>query len=382
MKKLKLDSTAFLKDYWQKKPGIFRNAFAQVEDILDEHELAGLAQNQEFEEEELDSRIISVRDGTWHHDSGPFEDFAPYCQGQWSLLVQGIENQVAEAQELLDAFDFIPKWRVDDLMMSFSVPGAGIGPHLDQYDVFIIQGKGSRRWQVGLPGEFEKVLPHPCIQQIKDFNAVIDEVLMAGDMIYIPPGHPHNGEAIENCINYSVGFRAATQTELLSHFCDHLIDHNAGNNRFCDPGLVIRKDASELKQHELKKFRQLLHSAIESEDFKAWLGKRLTEAEKFIPEPPETPYSPEEIMQFVNKGESFYKSPGLRYVHYEIVENSAEIRFFVNGNAYFCSLDEQEMVINLLNQPIWHNKSKNSFKNCSQFIHNLSTLVNDGLWTV
>lgn len=377
MQKLQFNSNQFIQEYWQKKPGIFKQVFPHFQDIIDEHELAGLAM-----EEEMDSRIISEQNGVWQHESGPFDDFSPYCAGHWSLLVQGLENVMPEAQQLLNKFNFIPSWRVDDLMVSFSVAGAGVGPHLDQYDVFIIQGKGTRRWQIGVPGDYHEIIPHPCVRQISGFDPVIDEVLQPGDMIYIPPGHPHNGVALEDCINYSVGFRAPTQTELLSHFCDYLIDNNAGNVRYQDPDLIHRADHSEIKRTEIEKFREQMRLALASKNFEAWLGSRLTESEKFIPEPPDSPFSEDEIMQFVNNGQPFHKCPGLRYLHYEVSSDAKQVQVFINGNCYFYPLEDQNEVTFLLNSVSWQNESKKTYNNCSHFIHNLSTLVNEGYWTV
>ena len=98
-------------------------------------------------------------------------------------------------------------------MISFSNEGAGVGAHIDEYDVFIIQGKGSRRWQVGLPSDYTESIPHPLLKQINGFTPIIDEVLLPGDVVYIPPKHPHNGVALTDCLNYSIGFRAPTSLE-------------------------------------------------------------------------------------------------------------------------------------------------------------------------
>lgn len=379
MQRLQINSTEFLANYWQKQPAIFRQAFKNAEDIIDEHELAGLAQ-----EEHLDSRIIRMENDKWHHDTGPFDDFEPHCKGNWSLLVQGIENLVPEAQHLLDEFNFIPGWRVDDLMMSFSVEGAGVGPHVDQYDVFIIQGKGRRRWQIGLPADFQTITPHPKIRQINEFTPIIDEVLAPGDMIYIPPGHPHNGIALENCINYSVGFRANTQTELLSHFCDYLIDNDINGRRYADPDLLVRQSPSELKTDEIEKFRTQLHDLIDSQHFQNWLGCHLTTNEKLIPEPPEIPVDCEEVAQLVNSGHIFEKTPGLRTLHYEVIsdDDDGKLSIFIDGDRYFFPPEEQQVVKELLNQSIWQNITKKNFINCSHFIHTLTTLINKGFWTI
>ena len=377
MKHLQLDKQAFLDNFWQKKPCLFRAVFKDIDDILDEHELAGLAQ-----EEELDSRIIRLHEQQWFHSAGPFEDFEPHCVGDWSLLVQGLENCVPEAQELLNEFQFIPAWRIDDLMVSFSVPGAGVGPHLDQYDVFIIQGKGSRRWQVGLPGEYEELLPHPNIRQIKGFEAVIDEVLQPGDMLYIPAGHPHNGEALENCINYSVGFRASTQNELLSSFCDHLLDNNIEGLRYTDKDVVNRGFSTELRHNEKQKFKQLMLDMVESNHFDNWLGKHLTEAHKFVPWFPEEPVTTEQILALVNNGQFFEKAPGLRVLHYELDETAPEFQVFINESLYHFETKQQKVILELMNSQKWCNKQELNYDISSHFIHSLTTLINEGYWII
>ncbi|BDX06154.1 cupin domain-containing protein [Planctobacterium marinum] len=377
MKQLKITAASFLAEYWQKKPTIIRNAFDVTTDILDEHELAGLAM-----EEEIDSRIISFNENQWQNNCGPFEDFTPLCQGQWTLLVQGVENYLRDAQDLLDEFDFIPGWRRDDLMVSFSVAGAGVGPHLDQYDVFIIQGKGSRRWQVGLPGDYQEISPHPKLRQITEFKPVLDEVLYPGDIVYIPPGHPHNGVALEDCLNYSVGFRASTQTELLNSFCDFLMDNDYQGLRYTDPELKTRSHSSEISLEEIDKFREQISAMLHSEQFSSWLGCHLSDAPKCLPEEPETDVSATEVLKWIEQGYAFEKCPGVHTLSYAITTDSEALKAFINSDEYAYPVTDQEEVHLLLNSTVWRPKSKNNFKNSSQFIHNLSTLINKGLWIV
>jgi 50S ribosomal protein L16 3-hydroxylase len=215
----------FIQQYWQKRPLLIKQGLSNFVDPIDQDELAGLAM-----EDDIDSRIISLSGDKWAVHQGPFEQFDDICQGQWSLLVQGVDRYNELASHLLGAFDFIPSWRIEDLMVSFSVAGGGVGPHLDQYDVFIIQGKGTRRWKVGGPGQYNEISPHPKLKQIDDFVPIIDEVLEAGDILYIPPGCPHEGVALEDCLNYSVGFRAPNQQELLSNFADYGLDNPIYSN--------------------------------------------------------------------------------------------------------------------------------------------------------
>ena len=259
--KLNLDVTNFLQQYWQKQPKVFRNAFPAFEDPLDEHDLAGLA-----ELEQVDSRIVSLTDKQWQVYHGPFEQFDDACRGEWSLLVQGVDHYIDEANALLRHFNFIPNWRLDDLMVSFSVKNGGVGPHLDQYDVFIIQGKGSRRWQVGereSPNTpYPSHRPHPDLAQIGNFPPIIDEELQPGDMIYIPPGFPHNGVALENCLNYSIGFRAPNQMQLWENLLQHCHDNNMTTQRYQDPTLQPRQHSAEISSNELVSLQTLMQTLI------------------------------------------------------------------------------------------------------------------------
>ena len=259
--KLNLDVTNFLQQYWQKQPKVFRNAFTAFQDPLDEHDLAGLA-----ELEQVDSRIVSLIDKQWQVYHGPFEQFDDVCQGEWSLLVQGVDHYIDEASDLLRHFNFIPNWRLDDLMVSFSVKNGGVGPHLDQYDVFIIQGKGRRRWQVGERenpnAPYPSYRPHPDLAQIDQFPAIIDEELQPGDMIYIPPGFPHNGVALENCLNYSIGFRAPNQMQLWESLLQHCHDNDIATQRYQDPDLQPRQHSAEITSKELTSVQTLMQTLI------------------------------------------------------------------------------------------------------------------------
>lgn len=261
----------FLQQNWQKQPLLIRGGFPGFVDLLDEHDLAGLAQ-----EPDIDARIVSRQGNNWQVAQGPFGDFAPHCHGQWSLLVQGVDLYLDEATELLNAFNFIPRWRIDDLMVSYSVPGAGVGPHLDQYDVFIIQGKGRRHWQVGDKGQYTEHRPHPLLGQVEAFEPIIDVVLEPGDILYIPPGFPHCGEAIEPSLNYSVGFRAPNQQDLLSSLADFALQQEGLTQRYQDPDLKSRALSGEVLSCEVEKIRALLQASLQGPAFTQWVGSFLS----------------------------------------------------------------------------------------------------------
>lgn len=372
------DLSTFLQDYWQKKPMLIKQGFKDFDDPLDEHELAGLAL-----EESIDSRIISCDKQLWNVAHGPFEDINQYCIGAWSLLVQKVDQFIPPADELMRSFSFIPHWRMTDLMVSFSNAAAGVGPHIDQYDVFIIQGKGSRRWQVGLPNNYTDVLPHPELKQISEFCPVIDEVLQPGDIIYIPPHHPHNGIALEDCMNYSVGFRAPSEQELLNSFADYALEHNMFNQRYTDKLIISRKYPGEIKRQELSHFKNLLSNTLESTNFEHWLGKYLSETNRLTNNElnEEDCYSESEIEELLTEGAYFVREPGIKpiFVESQSTENHDFI-FYIEGQTFSIQANHQEFVLNFLNSSRFSTKSLKNTNKYLFFTQTLTKLVNSGYW--
>ncbi|MGJ8680707.1 cupin domain-containing protein [Paraglaciecola sp.] len=372
-----LDIDIFLKEYWQQKPLVIKNGFRDFYDPVDEHELAGLT-----EEESVDSRIVSFNKNQWQVTHGPYEDINQHCVGAWSLLVQSVDHYIPEADELMRAFDFIPHWRMDDLMVSYSNAEAGVGPHLDQYDVFIIQGKGTRRWQVGLPSDFTKITPHADLSQISGFEPAIDQVLSAGDVLYIPANHPHNGVALEECLNYSVGFRAPSQQEMMSSFADYAIDQNILNNRYQDQALSKRKFSGEIKQQEIANFQQLLHNALQTDHFSNWLVNYMSQS-KVLAEThdSEENYTDNEISLLLKEGNCFVRAPGIKPVFIQQDLNRlSTFEFFIEGQKFSVPSKHADFVKNFLYSANFVDSSENNLHECLFFTQLLSTLVNSGYW--
>jgi 50S ribosomal protein L16 3-hydroxylase len=369
------NSARFLAEYWQKKPAVFRQAFINFDDPVDESELAGLAQ-----EDDIDSRIVARQKDKWQVSHGPFSTFTKVCKGNWSLLVQSVDQHIPKADNLLKAFNFIPQWRVDDLMVSFSNKGAGVGPHLDQYDVFIIQGKGSRRWQIGNIGQYTENRPHKDLGQINDFEPIIDEVLQPGDMIYIPPGYPHNGVALEDCLNYSVGFRAPTQQELLSSFADFALEHNLFNKRYQDQELAPRQHPSQITHGEVAKLKELMRQMLDSEHFETWLGQHMSggDSVEFLCDEEMPEYTDSQILTMLNKDQRFYKRSGLRTIFIE--SQSSTFTFYIQGEGFSVPADLQELCKELLANDIWQGKTGLNKENSLFFAQLMTKLINSGYW--
>lgn len=367
----------FLQEYWQKKPLLIKGGIKHFSDPLTADELAGLAT-----EEDVESRIVSCVDKQWDMETGPFEDFSQYGEKDWTLLVQAVDHWHPDAATLLDAFRFIPNWRVDDLMVSFSAPGGGVGPHLDQYDVFIIQGEGKRHWRVGMPdASLKQHCPHPRLLQVSPFNACIDAITEPGDILYIPPGCPHDGVSIENSLNYSVGFRAPAQKDLLTGLLDYLIDHDITGNRFTDPQRSTSKSAGQISESDLDQIQQLLQQlSADRELLPQWFGGLITRAKHELDiNEPDPHYEAEEIEEYLQEGSVLTRLGGLRCCYYQ--QNSqADIQLFINGDKIVLPPDELQTAQLLCDYPQLGAELNRHFTGLPQRLMLLTHLINQGYW--
>ncbi|MFF6012173.1 JmjC domain-containing protein [Rahnella sp. R3(2024)] len=366
--KLDLDWNDFLQRYWQKRPVVLKRGFKNFVDPISPDELAGLAM-----ESEIDSRLVSNQDGRWNVSHGPFESYDHLGENGWSVLVQAVDHWHEPSSHLMTPFRHIPDWRMDDLMISFSVPGGGVGPHLDQYDVFIIQGTGRRRWRVGEKIAMKQHCPHPDLLQVEPFEAIIDEELEPGDIVYIPPGFPHDGYSLENSLNYSVGFRAPNTREMISGFADHVLSRELGSHRYTDPDLVEREHPAEVQPAELDKLRGMMLELINNpEHFNSWLGEFISQSRHELDlAPPEPPYQAGEIYELMASGETLERVGGLRVLRVGDV-------CYVNGEAM---TSEQTAAVDAMarHKTVTREMLGDALDDPS-FLALLSALVNSGYW--
>ena len=258
-----LDPKRFLARTWQRRPMVIRGAFPGFVDPLTADELAGLAT-----EADVRSRLVRERRGRkpWQVEHGPFtaERLSGLPAAGWSLLVSEVDHFVEGAARLLDAFNFIPHWRLDDLMVSFAPPGGSVGPHVDSYDVFLIQGQGRRRWRIAR--DFSRdLIAGADLRVLKNFAAEQEWVLEPGDLLYLPPGVAHHGIAIEPCLTYSVGFRAPAQRDLLLDLLalhPEVVAELAGEQLYADPGLTCQVDPAEITPEALARVHRLTMGAL------------------------------------------------------------------------------------------------------------------------
>jgi 50S ribosomal protein L16 3-hydroxylase len=273
----------FLRDYWQKRPLLIRNAFPHFVSPISPEDLAGLA----CEEAALSRIVAHERDhDRWLLRHGPFPEelFPTLPQHDWTLLVQDVDKWDADVAALLPAFSFLPRWRIDDVMVSFAAPGGSVGAHVDQYDVFLLQGQGRRRWQVDASESMGQRAPpvhfriDTELKLLQRFTPTHDWVLDPGDMLYLPPGVPHHGVAEDACLTFSIGMRAPAASELLGDFVDTLIAESDEAQRYRDPDLQPARDPNEIDAAAMQRALEALNvlRMNDPERLGDWFGRFIT----------------------------------------------------------------------------------------------------------
>jgi 50S ribosomal protein L16 3-hydroxylase len=274
-----LTVNAFLRDYWQKKPLLIRQALPQFNGLLDPQQLIALACDQDAQ-----ARVVSNRRGVWKLHPAPFEpeDFDKLSKTKWTVLLQGLNHFLPEGAELVKLFNFVPHARLDDLMVSYAPKGGGVGPHFDCYDVFILQGMGHRRWQISTQADRTLIEGAP-LRTLKDFKVEQEWVLAPGDMIYLPPHCAHNGIAEDDCMSYSIGFRTPAYQELAEQFLVYLQDRICVDGMYADPDLKTQRHPSEISTDMLHQVEHAINQVQWGKrDIAGFIGCYLSEPKPHI----------------------------------------------------------------------------------------------------
>ena len=263
-----LSEAEFLAEYWQKKPVLIKQGLANFSSPLSRDEVAGLAL-----EEEIESRLIWEKhpktSAPWALEHGPMQEtqLQQLPTSGWTLLIQGVDQWIPEVADLIDYFHFIPRWRFEDVMISLAPQGGSVGPHVDQYDVFLCQAEGQRLWQWSLNCDHQLQLRDDTALNI--LNQPLPEptasaVLDPGDVLYLPPGFAHHGIAQSFSQTWSVGFRAPDAEDLFSALAHRIsLEPDASALRYGDPDLTVSEaQSAELSQHALDRARHLLSSCL------------------------------------------------------------------------------------------------------------------------
>ena len=325
-----LTPARFLREVWHKRPLLIRNAVPGFSGLLSPAEMQQLACR-----EDVESRLIQGSGAHWQLDHGPFKksDFKRLPKTEWTLLVQSLNHFLPEADALLAQFDFIPHARLDDLMVSYAVPGGSVGPHFDSYDVFLLQGHGHRRWQISTQHDLALIDGAP-LKILRHFEAENEWVLGPGDMLYLPPHVAHYGVAEDACMTYSIGFRAPTTEELAHGFLMHLQDTLALEGRYADPDLRLQAHPGQIGRAMLGQIEDMIAKVKWSRrDVAEFAGRYLSEPKPNVFfDAPEAPLGRAAFnKQAARAGVALDPKSRLLF---------AGSRFFINGEAFTPAADE------------------------------------------
>lgn len=334
----------FLRDYWQRRPLLVRQAFADIRAPISADELAGLAL-----ESDVPSRLVMQHDvARWSLRYGPFEeaDFASLPETHWTLLVTDLEKFAPALHTLIEPFRFLPDWRIDDLMISYAAPHGSVGPHTDAYDVFLLQLEGTRRWQIDTrPVDPENRLPDVDLRILAHFEPESEWVLEPGDMLYLPPGIAHYGVALDACMTASIGFRAPGQKELVSAWLDDVAARVDPECRYNDAGRPVARNPGEIDPASRQAIVSMMREALERSDdaLERWFGRYITEPRadlvSLYPEP--EGWTNEGLAQHLASGRDLKRNTAARLAYFTQQET---LFLYADGEEYPLDMNFQALV--------------------------------------
>jgi 50S ribosomal protein L16 3-hydroxylase len=339
--KLGMPPARFLRDFWQKKPLLIRCAFADFRDPLAPDDLAGLS----CEPSAL-ARIVvhEAKRDRWKLRTGPFDpaDFARLPKRDWTLLVQEVDKWDADVAALLPHFSFLPRWRIDDVMVSYAVDGGSVGAHVDNYDVFLLQGLGRRRWRISTdPRAPKETRKDADIKLLRTFEATHEWILEPGDMLYLPPGVPHHGVAIGECVTYSVGMRAPSRAELLIDFAETFAAEWPEEMRFGDADLAPANGDGEIDDAAFERVLAAMpwlkpSGGIDASTLRTWFASFITRYRSALSAVPRArKMTDAELARAYTSGAEVVRNPWSRAAW---LRAGRDARLFVAGTELPCSV--------------------------------------------
>ncbi|ERS01394.1 cupin [Acinetobacter sp. COS3] len=319
----------FLNEYWQKKPLLVRNAMPEIIGLLEPEDVQELAL-----EEDVTARLIRQKNknpNEWHVKSSPLTkgDFQK-LPNFWTLLVQAVDHYSFDISELWKKFPFIPQWRRDDIMVSYAPKGGSVGKHFDFYDVFLVQGHGHRRWQLGqMCDESTQFIPDQPLKLLPEMDIQFDEVLAPGDLLYVPPGLSHYGVAEDDCLTFSFGFRMPNLSEMIDQVSDKFAENTLLKNPLADIARQQTAHIGEINEVEFSYLKtQLLDYLTKAPEFDAAIMAYMSESSypNNIPEPEEVEAN--DLSEIIGTGYKLILEPASRLL-YRMQNGSLD--FWANG---------------------------------------------------
>ena len=324
---------AFLERYWQKQPLLVRGAVPDVNVSLSTDALFALAC-----ESSVLSRLVTVPrdDASWSLERGPFDarDLEALPAHGWTLLIQEADRHVEACAALLERFRFVPNWRVDDVMFSYATDGGGVGPHIDRYDVFLIQAQGRRRWRIASePLEDANLMPGVELPVLAEFKHDREWMLEPGDVLYLPPGIAHEGVAEGECVTCSIGFRVPDPRELCAGFLRQLAPQVFDEIRYSDPDLGPPEHLGEIPAPARRQLREAARQLFAGEDFDRWVGRYLTQPLRGVgPKIGARCATVAWLREKLERGEILRRSAPSHFAWYR--DGDGTVQLFVGGECY------------------------------------------------
>ncbi|AVZ05044.1 cupin domain-containing protein [Acinetobacter pittii] len=321
----------FLAEYWQKKPLLVRNGLPEIIGLLQPQDVQELAL-----EEHASARLIRQKDknpNEWHVKSSPLTkgDFQKLPK-LWSILVQAVDHYSFDLSELWKKFPFIPQWRRDDIMVSYAPKGGSVGKHFDFYDVFLVQGHGHRRWQLGQMCDANTTfVPNQPLKLLPEIDVQFDEVLAPGDLLYIPPGMAHYGVAEDDCLTFSFGFRMPNIAGMMERISDQFSANILLQNPVVDIARKQMSQIGEISSTELSYLKELVLAQLQdSTALDASIMSYMSEPKypDNIPEPDEI--EAYDLQEILHEGYEVLLEPASRLLY---TENNGILSFWGNGEA-------------------------------------------------
>lgn len=323
----------FLAEYWQKKPLLIRNGLPEIVGLLEPQDVQELAL-----EEHASARLIRQKDrnpNEWHVKSSPLTkgDFQKLPK-LWTLLVQAVDHYSFDLSELWKKFPFIPQWRRDDIMVSYAPKGGSVGKHFDFYDVFLVQGHGHRRWQLGQMCDVNTAfVPNQPLKLLPEIDVQFDEVLAPGDLLYVPPGMAHYGVAEDDCLTFSFGFRMPNVAGMMERISDQFSANTLLQNPVIDIARKQMSQIGEINSTELSYLKDLVLAQLQdSAALDAAIMSYMSEPKypDNIPEPDEI--EADDLKEILHEGYEVLLEPASRLLY---TENNGVLSFWGNGEALY-----------------------------------------------
>lgn len=376
MYEVSFDADEFMTNYWQQHALVLKQGMGNFVDPLSPQELADLAMKSEIQ-----SCLVTCHEQQWRAQLGPFKDFAVLSESHSTLLLRGVDHWHLRVNSLAEAFKFIPNWRFSEIAISYSTVEGGLGPQVESSCVFVIQGKGRRRWRVGAKQIINEFNPCEHLRHCEPFEAVMDVVLEPGDVLYIPPGCPHQAYTLEAAMNYSINFSAPNALELIGGFANYLQDKQPPSTRFTDPKRHTTQEYGRIAEHETQALNKMMVKLLSSPEFNAqFLGEYLSKTafslnlSEFVGS--QQPLQQADLQEWIEQGVALRRSAGVKALYLDVLP----YQIFVDGQRYAVPNCAWALAKSMCNHHAIDAHSLRAFKQDSHQFDWLLDLLNRGYW--